>query len=272
MANRFAYIFMIYIHIVTSVVGQNNSSDYRVVYDYTYYQDTINHKTKNDLFYLDIKSNESLFYSYYTEQSDSLRSTPEGRKKWRELFKAAVAKEGANTIAFPHKRSTFRVWKDQKTGKAVVADRLGNEKFLYQEEIKNIDWELQDSVKNIMNLQVQLAKGTYHGRTWNVWFTMDLPWQEGPWMLCGLPGLIVEAYDINCHHKFSILRIEERVLKDISFNTHEGKVVDRKEFLRKRRKYLVNLSNLVAITTCIDELAGKSELKYDFLETDYKQP
>ena len=263
-------LLLVNICIFNCVIGQEiNSLDYRFVYEYVYKSDTISHKTKNDLFFLDVKHDKSVFYSYYTRESEIMRSTTEGKKKWRELFRAAVEKEGKNTNSFPHKRSTFKIWKNNTENVAYITDNLGYKKFLYKDSIKNIIWEIQDSVKWINNIPVQSARCSYHGRKWNVWFAMDLPWQEGPWMLCGLPGLIIEAYDVNQHHRFTLIKIEEKTIDDFDVDRLEGELIDRKSFLKQKRKYLMNIGNRTATELGIDGFSNKSELKYNFLETDY---
>lgn len=263
-------LLFVSIGVFNCVIGQEiTSSDYRFVYEYVYENDTIRHITKNDLFYLDVKNDKSVFYSYYTRESEILRSTTEGKKRWRELFRAAIEKEGKNTNSFPHKRSSFKVWKNNTGHVAYITDNLGYKKFLYKENIKHIIWDIQDSIKLIKNIKVQSARCSYHGRTWEVWFAMDLPWQEGPWMLCGLPGLIIEAYDVNKHHRFTLIEIKEKTIDDFDFDKLEGELIDRKSFLKQKRKYLMNIGNRTATELGIDGFSSKSELKYDFLETDY---
>lgn len=53
-----------------------------------------------------------------------------------------------------------------------------------------------------------MAETDYHGRHWTVWFTPEIPLQDGPWKLCGLPGLILEATDSTDQHSFIATGIE----------------------------------------------------------------
>ena len=53
-----------------------------------------------------------------------------------------------------------------------------------------------------------MATANYHGRDWTAWFTPDIPLQEGPWKLCGLPGLILEANESTGQHSFIATGLE----------------------------------------------------------------
>ena len=53
-----------------------------------------------------------------------------------------------------------------------------------------------------------MAETDYHGRHWTVWFTPEIPHQDGPWKLCGLPGLILEATDSTDQHSFIATGVE----------------------------------------------------------------
>ena len=59
-----------------------------------------------------------------------------------------------------------------------------------------INWKVDTlSTKNIGNLSCKRAVGEFRGRTYEVWFSEDIPIHSGPWKLWGLPGLIVEVQD-----------------------------------------------------------------------------
>jgi GLPGLI family protein len=66
-----------------------------------------------------------------------------------------------------------------------------------KEEIPKINWSITEDKKNIGNFECLKAVGTFRGREYTAWFTKSIPLAYGPWKLQGLPGLILEAYDIN---------------------------------------------------------------------------
>ena len=53
------------------------------------------------------------------------------------------------------------------------------------------------------------AKRQLGGRSYEVWFAPDIPISDGPWKFYGLPGLILEAYDIQHHYEFTFLGMRE---------------------------------------------------------------
>ena len=47
----------------------------------------------------------------------------------------------------------------------------------------------------IYGFEAYKATCSYHGREWVVWYSPEIPFSDGPWVFCGLPGLILEAQD-----------------------------------------------------------------------------
>lgn len=91
-------------------------------------------------------------------------------------------------------------------GKTIQLEALGTESYQCTENAETPDWQLiQDSIANIIGYHCQLAKTSFKGRTWYAWYAEDIPLQEGPWKLCGLPGLILKAYDENKEFEFSAI-------------------------------------------------------------------
>ncbi len=60
--------------------------------------------------------------------------------------------------------------------------------------IPKIKWQICPETKKIQNYTCQKAITTFRGRTWQAWFTPQIPIKFGPWKLHGLPGLILTAY------------------------------------------------------------------------------
>lgn len=246
-----------------------NQSSYRIIYNYEYTKDSINSIIGNDIIYLEANQNQSYCFSYYSYQCDSLKRTPEGKKIWRELFLSAIAKDGVDAVSFPHKRSTFKIFKNLTNNDALIKDEIDGVDYEYTQPIGQIDWTICDSIKNIQGYSSIQAIGYYHGRIWNVWFCPDLPLNDGPWLLNGLPGLILEAKDTNNLFSFTLIGIEEckNPIRDWIEN---AKATTREEFLKRQYQYLKNsISNFNAEFDT--NISTNNDTRYLYgLELDFK--
>ena len=96
-------------------------------------------------------------------------------------------------------------------GKVSIADRVFIDNYLSEEPLEPIQWKInEDSVKNLMGYDCIQAECDLYGRHWVVWYAPELPCSSGPWLLRGLPGLIVQAYDTECLHDFLLLSVADR--------------------------------------------------------------
>ncbi len=77
-----------------------------------------------------------------------------------------------------------------------------------KDKARAIKWEILEESKTINALVCYKAIGSFRGRTYTVWFTLDIPVSFGPWKLNGLPGLILEASDSKKEYLFYVEKIE----------------------------------------------------------------
>lgn len=56
-------------------------------------------------------------------------------------------------------------------------------------------WTPADVTDTICGYPCQTAVADYLGRRWSVWYTTEIPVTAGPWLLWGLPGLVLQAVD-----------------------------------------------------------------------------
>ena len=154
---------------------------------------------ENDDMQLEVGEKVSYFYSAtYRAYEEELRMSVD-----------------ANNIAIPTSTSargsiSMDFYRNYPTGKSTYLDKVIREKFRITEPLEQPQWDIiADSTKQILNYDCQMARCTFKGRTWTAWFTADIPLDNGPWKLCGLPGLILRAYDSKQQYIFDCVGMKQ---------------------------------------------------------------
>ena len=88
------------------------------------------------------------------------------------------------------------------------------------------DWKLVNGDSIVCEYPCHKAVATFRGRTWTVWYTLDLPYSDGPWKFCGLPGLVLHAYDSEGCFRFNCIGIEKGDGHEIKMKTPKSGVID----------------------------------------------
>jgi len=247
----------------------------KCLYRYVYTFDTLKNELRDDLLILQIGKELSKCYSYYTFQSDSLWSTPDGAKVWSELFRRATEKDGIYGD-FPHVRMSTYVYKNYPTGQMTITDRISLQGYCYVDSLHTQIWTIGDSTREVLGYTCQQAMADFRGRRWTAWFATDIPVSDGPWKLSGLPGLILEAYDEGQQYVFTAVGLErvkdEPIILNRSFKgNRKFEQTNRLEFLRMERRFLIDSNSFIQMETGIDLLGDEPNqvMRYDLLERDY---
>ena len=95
--------------------------------------------------------------------------------------------------------------------------------YYYEQELPAIDWQMQNADSVVCGDSCSKAVGKWRGRTWTVWYSMDIPIDDGPWKLQGLPGLILHAEDAQGDFFFTCVDIEEKRSPIILWGDHMRK-------------------------------------------------
>lgn len=85
-----------------------------------------------------------------------------------------------------------------------------NQPWVYTESYEPQAWRLLDQVDSVCAYPCHTAEAEFRGRTWRVWYTLDIPLRSGPWKLNGLPGLILKAEDSEGKYRFQAIDIHQR--------------------------------------------------------------
>ncbi|HEX7692151.1 MAG TPA: GLPGLI family protein [Sediminibacterium sp.] len=97
------------------------------------------------------------------------------------------------------------IFKNTENNLLTFVAPAGLNTYLIEEPVPEIKWEITGETKDIQGYACQKATCLFRGRNYEAWFCAALPYNNGPWKLGGLPGLILEAYDVNKDVKFSFV-------------------------------------------------------------------
>lgn len=156
-------------------------------------------KLTRDIVSLEIGDKSSKSYSKLLYQADSMASV---------LKKKGVL----NIPLFQEIVPPVVIYKDYPIGKNTVSHRtyMGGPILEYEENISKIEWKLLPEKKTLLCYPCQKAIATFRGRTYEAWFTPQIPIKEGPYKFGGLPGLIIQVSDTLNHYTFSCIGIEKQ--------------------------------------------------------------
>ena len=127
-----------------------------------------------------------------------------------------------------------QVWTNYPEGQVTVRDAIPPSIYETQEQRKPIKWTLNDSTLTVAGYQCKTAVCQLHGRKWTVRYAEDIPTTAGPWKLCGLPGLIVEAVSNDGIHRFTLTDLQHATAP-IFYETNAITVKTSEEKLIKNR-------------------------------------
>ena len=239
---RLIYLLLLLMMPMVSAIAQKKLDEayLKCQYDYQYEDDTLTHHLKEDRLVLLVGKNVSKCYSYYSMQVDTIFASPNSYEILHQMINAAFA---ANQDP-PHKKMKAYVYKNYPEGKMTVTDGgVMLTSYIYEDSLNGQNWDIEDSTKTVLGHECQKATCEYHGRMWTAWFAMDVPVSDGPWKLCGLPGLIMEAYDKKHQHEFKMVGIENVTHEPIVFSknyvgNHRFEKTTYERFLKEQYKAL----------------------------------
>lgn len=246
------------------------------VYDYRCCVDTtglLEDNISSDNMLLQIGPNGlSKFSSYKNLTVDSILM----RSSQEQIVDAAIEGKLSNG-------EFMTIYKNYPAGKLTHTEKICQDWFRYDEEMPVLDWELTDSVINVLGYECHGAKCRFRGREWTAFYTEDIPLTEGPWKLHGLPGLIMKATDKKDHYTFECIGIKSKADRPITIYKVPFNNVRRSGYYDTRHRYEVNPYAYFEATTgnsvTVTDEAGNPmldaydpiELPFDYLELDWKK-
>lgn len=246
-----------------------------VTYERTKVLDTLDASNdwKKDVLTLTIGQTKSAFYSRSLKVQDSLeRRYPDYaserlRDPDRYSIKASLPREV--------------IYKNYPENKIRVMDRFDFCNWIIDEDWEKPEWEIGDSIMFILDYDCVVATSNFRGRKWIAWFAVDIPAQEGPWKLCGLPGLILKAYDSKLHYIYEATSLKTENIGFVEYFDYNASnrfgEKNRRKGLSRKQKYIHEDLRYMVLTSGaygINKIGVKKRdiiphTNYDFEETDY---
>lgn len=252
--------------VAMTVFAQENA---QIKVEYTERYQNWTGANKKEKMLLLANSEISHFYNPMTLIVDSMLSTPQGTVQFNSMVEAANA-AGQRPSLLPGSRTyVVKNFSERKTNYyGEVAGELGH----YEENMEEQKWEITDSTMTILGYECLSAETDYHGRHWRVWFTPEITIHDGPWKLCGLPGIILKADADNGKYRFEATGIEasNKPFPKRMYGHELSKKVNRKDMLNLQWTFYNNSGAQMNAEFGVYMKDEPLPEGFDLIETDYK--
>lgn len=244
------------------------------VYNYTWCNDTTGHFEDNhttDQMLLQIASDGlSKFSSYRNITVDSILMNMS-----QEQVVDAIVEGKLSNGEF------MTIFKNYPEGKLTQTDKVCMDWFRYEEDMPEFEWELTDSVANVLGYECRVAVCNFRGREWTALYCEDIPIMNGPWKLHGLPGLILKASDGNGEYVFECIGIKSNASRPITIYKVPYNNTSRIKYYDSKYQFDINPFGFYEAITgetvnVVDQsgnpVTGSNEpvdLLYDYIERDW---
>lgn len=218
---------------IGSISAQNIESQYECIYKYSVSGQDKNGAPFCDDSYcvLQIGNGIGKFYDYSSYQTDS-------------VTQSAGDDHTINSYKLREQRNAFFfdqvVYQNSPKGKMTTQSVITPNNYNYEENRYPVKWTMKEGEDTICGYSCRIAQGQYGGRTWIVKYAPEIPTQNGPWKLAGLPGLILDAADTEGIHHFSAITFRRSTLKITPLNNSGRIATSREKFIQAKNKFEEN--------------------------------
>lgn len=241
------YIYTLFCGFLCSVLlsqGQRLTSvGYEATYSFSCMIDTLRDEKRTFDFVLLNHELESRFHSTNKQYNDSMSlefvianpslnpepETQEEAQAFADAFMANMNTWRKTNIV------NYKIKKDFSKHLAMI-DRPDAFPPQHLEESLEFNWQLTEAQDSIAGLLCYQATTSYGGRHYTAWYAPEIPIADGPYVFCGLPGLIVQIADEREWFQFRLKSIQTnpgpRFWSKDYFNP-TSQVIDRKTYVDK---------------------------------------
>lgn len=184
------------------VAGAQENAQYRITYDCD-----AQYGSQRQVYrwHLDIGTENAVFYN------PSNRGREQVVNEVTSLNDVTAVMERLNSIKtqFPNPNPLEVLVSIAPGSKYTYRNEVGSDKLWYEEVRPALSWEMTDRDSTVCGYACLQAKTRLYGRDWTVWFAPEIPLSYGPYILGGLPGLILDAEDADGLFHFTAVGLEQ---------------------------------------------------------------
>lgn len=195
--------------------------------------DTLNpEKLTEETMMLEIGHQVSKFHSYTKFFCDSILRADFANKASQETINSHMKQYGTSKLS-------ERIFKGYPAGKITTLDDVaGITRLRCEEDHECPQWQLSAESDTLLSYLCHKAECDFKGRHWTVWYAPEISVSDGPWKLCGLPGLILKAADSQGHYSFTATGLELcHTPRPILFDGKKYETVSRKDYRKVHERY-----------------------------------
>lgn len=201
-------------------------ANYEIIYEQTYKYNKNSDSLEKEFFSLIINTSDksSIYRSYNKRKSDSIYNAINSSKTF------------INRNNIPESKFNFLIYKDQNSGDLIYMENINTRSFGFLTK-KMDNWKLIDSANIVIKgFSCKKAEINFGGRKWIATYTLDIPFQDGPYKFSGLPGLILEVFSVDNEHSFKMIEIRKT---DLSISKpHFIDIKNSQKLINFKRKYI----------------------------------
>ena len=261
------------LNMAAQIIKDKEPAILEVHYIKTSVADTLKKQSDSDPMTLRIGKTSAMFYPPKRMWVDSLLQTnfELHEKLYREMNPPGQSEY--KSLGGLEREYLFRNIND---GETMVYRVIAGEHYSYTEPTEMPVWQILSETKEVLGYSCQLASCDFRGRRWYAWFSTDIPINEGPWKLFGLPGLVLEAYDSKKHYTYKAVGLYTKNLHPVGIRLYVRhqpyRLKSRQEFLQKMYKEYI-LGHFAASMSALHGNGSQkapTKAQYDYQERDYR--
>lgn len=142
----------------------------------------------------------------------------------------------------PRAKVNHQVWKNFSNNTYKFKNVLGVQAYVFSDDLPDLQWKLEDGKKDLLGYSCQKATTHFAGRDYIAWFTSAIPIPDGPYKFSGLPGLILEIYDVTGDYKFILSGLEKvsKTITELNANNITKELKSSKDYNAVFKKFKTN--------------------------------